>query len=72
MMALYSGGMFILISTTMDLDKWVMILMVREMRETYMKYIPMIWEKNNTRTLELLDEEIQMKNLDIVSNKPLQ
>ena len=49
--------------------------MVREengLRETYMKYIPMIWEKNNTRTLELLDEEIQMKNLDIVSNKPLQ
>ena len=40
--------------------------------ETYMKYIPMIWEKNNTRTLELFDEEIQMKNLDIVSNKPLQ
>ena len=36
-----------------------------------MKYIPMIWEKNNTRTLELLDEEIQMKNLDMVSNKPL-
>ena len=36
-----------------------------------MKYIPMIWEKNNTRTLELLDEEIQMKNFDMVSNKPL-
>ena len=37
-----------------------------------MKYIPMICEKNNTSTLELLDDEIQMKNLDIVNNKPLQ
>ena len=36
-----------------------------------MKYIPMICEKNNTSTLELLDDEIQMKNLDIVSNNPL-
>ena len=39
--------------------------------ETYMKYIPMICEKNNTRTFELLDEEIQMKNLDIVRSRPL-
>ena len=36
-----------------------------------MKYIPMIWEKKSTSTLELLDEEIQMKNLDMVSNSPL-
>ena len=52
--ALYSGGMFILIKTTMDI-----------------KYMPMIWEKNNTKTFELLLDEIQMKNFDIVSNKPL-
>lgn len=53
MMALYSGGMFILIRTTMD-----------------MKYIPMIWEKKRTRTLELLEDEIQMKNLDMVRRRP--
>ena len=35
-----------------------------------MKYIPMIWEKNSTMMLELLELEIQMKNLDIVNNKP--
>ena len=35
-----------------------------------MKYIPMIWEKNNTMMLELFELEIQMKNLDIVNNKP--
>ena len=35
-----------------------------------MKYIPMIWEKKSTMMLELLELEIQIKNLDIVNNKP--
>ena len=35
------------------------------------KYIPMICEKMRTMTLELLDEEIQMKNLDMVRRRPL-
>ena len=48
-----------------------MTLVDSKLVETYMKYIPMICEKNNTRTFELLDEEIQMKNLDIVNNSPL-
>ena len=33
-------------------------------------YLPIICEKNKTSTLELLLEEIQMKNLDMVSRRP--
>lgn len=35
------------------------------------KYIPMIWEKNSTMMLELFEEEIHMKNLDMVRRRPL-
>ena len=54
MMARYSGGMFILINTTMEV-----------------KYMPIIWEKKRTRILELLELDSQMKNLLIVSRRPL-
>ena len=53
MMARYSGGMFILINTTIDV-----------------KYIPIIWEKNRTRMLELLELDSQMKNLLMVRRRP--
>ena len=37
-----------------------------------MKYMPMICEKKRTMMFELLELEIQMKNLDIVSSSPTQ